>query len=107
MTMLSFITHRLQSKLILAFVVVLLIPTIIIGVYAITTETSTLINVYKTDELGLVKSQADAVGLTVFRAKSALLFLAQSPVTEHYIEGLASSASGTTSDSGDQIPLFA
>src|SRR5258708_12071945 len=87
--MFKFIANRLQNKLILAFVLVLLIPTTIIAVYTIVTETNTLIATYRNDEIGLIQSQAAAIGVTVDQSKNALLYLSQSPATTHYADTLA------------------
>src|SRR5258705_8218681 len=105
--MFNFIRKRLQTKLILAFVLVLLIPTTIIGVYAVISETNKLIDVYRTDELGLVQGQAKAVGITVNRAKNALLYLAQSPDTQRYADSLTSGAGDVTFKTQFQEPLMA
>jgi signal transduction histidine kinase/HAMP domain-containing protein len=103
----NFITQRLQIKLILAFVLVLLIPTTIIGAYAIVRQTNNLIDLYQTDELALVQGQAKAVGLTVTRAKSALLYLAQSPDTQRYADSLVSGTGDITFKREFQEPMMA
>src|SRR5258708_9429629 len=104
--MFKFIANRLQNKLILAFVLVLLIPTTIIAVYTIVTETNTLLAPYRTDEVGLVQSQAAAIGVTIDRAKNALLYLAQSPVTTHYVDSLATGQGDAAYKADFTIPAF-
>src|SRR5260221_3047930 len=104
--MFKFIANRLQNKLILAFVLVLLIPTSIIAVYTIVTQTNTQIATYRTDEVGLVQSQAAAIGITVDRAKNALLYLAQSPVTTHYVDTLATGQGDAAFKTDFTVPLL-
>lgn len=79
---------QLQTKLIIAFVLVLLIPTGIIAFYSINTANGTLIAKISAEELRSVIAQSSAIESRLSIAKSDILFLSQAPSTRRYIAAL-------------------
>ncbi|MBX3082648.1 MAG: HAMP domain-containing protein [Anaerolineae bacterium] len=79
---------HLQTKLILAFVLVLLIPTGIIAFYSLSTASSTLIGKISAEELRSVVAQANTIEKRIIDVKNDVLFLSQAPSTRRYVNSL-------------------
>jgi signal transduction histidine kinase/CheY-like chemotaxis protein len=77
-------SRRLQTKLIIAFVVVLLIPTGIISFYSLRTAASTLIQKIGAEELRSLVSQANEIEKRLIGVKEDLIFLSLAPPTRRY-----------------------
>ena len=79
---------HLQTKLILAFVLVLLIPTGIIAFYSLSTASSTLVAKISAEELRSVVAQANTIEKRIIDVKNDVLFLSQAPSTRRYVNSL-------------------
>lgn len=100
------ISRRLQNKLIIAFVVVLLIPTGMISFYSLRTAASTLLQKIGAEELRSLDSLANDVEGRLIAVKEDLIFLSLAPPTRRYaavINGLPD-PNNATYDA--QIALF-
>lgn len=86
--MISFFRSQIQRKLILAFILVLLIPSGLITTYTLKTATDSLINSARKDELSSLRLKASATDKVLDAAKSGALFLSQSPTVTLYVEAL-------------------
>ncbi|MEP7285035.1 MAG: ATP-binding protein [Chloroflexota bacterium] len=86
--MLKFITSRLQVKLTLAFIAVMLIPTIIITLYTLNAGTNNLITLAQDSELNSLKQKADHIETTLGDYRADVVFLSQSPTTVDYANTL-------------------
>src|SRR5689334_21199375 len=86
--MLNFIASRLRLKLTLAFIAVLLIPTIAITAYTLNTTTSSLVTLAQNSALSAVKEKTNNVSKALEKFSSDLVFLSQSPTTVAYIHAL-------------------
>ena len=78
------VRQRLQNKLIIAFVVVLLIPTGIISYYSLRTAATTLIQKIGAEELRALGSQANDLEKRLIGVKEDLIFLSLAPPTRRY-----------------------
>jgi signal transduction histidine kinase/ActR/RegA family two-component response regulator len=78
------VTRRLQNRLIIAFVVVLLIPTGIISFYSLRTAATTLIQKIGAEELRALVSQANDLEKRLIDVKEDLIFLSLAPPTRRY-----------------------
>lgn len=78
------VTRRLQYRLIIAFVVVLLIPTAIISLYSLRTAATTLIQKIGAEELRTLVSQANDLEQRLIDAKEDLIFLSLAPPTRRF-----------------------
>jgi len=78
------VRRRLQNKLIIAFVVVLLIPTGIISFYSLRTAAATLIQKIGAEELRALGSQANDLEKRLIGVKEDLIFLSLAPPTRRY-----------------------
>ena len=78
------VRRRLQNKLIIAFVVVLLIPTGIISFYSLRTAAATLIQKIGAEELRALGSQANDLEQRLIGVKEDLIFLSLAPPTRRY-----------------------
>ncbi len=73
----SLFSH-IQSKLIVAFVVVVIIPLLVVGVYSYKTTNSALTNTALDAELSKARAQADAVSTFLQGVQDDVLFLSKS-----------------------------
>ncbi|HLY28879.1 MAG TPA: GAF domain-containing protein, partial [Aggregatilineales bacterium] len=103
--MFKFITNRIQRKLILAFVLVLLIPVAIIISFTVYVSVNTRVDTKGAEYLAVAQGEANAIGTVVLRAKQSLLYLAQSPVTSHFADSMAGTGDPTYK-AEYQVPLF-
>src|SRR5450432_537588 len=83
--MVEFIRSRLQLKLILAFVLVLLIPTAIIAFYSISTTTGILAEKTRDDQLKSARRTAVSIENFLGRARSDVLMLSQAAPVSDYL----------------------
>src|SRR5450432_664572 len=83
--MVEFIRSRLQLRLILAFVLVLLIPTAIIAFYSISTTTGILAEKTRDDQLKSARRTAVSIENFLGRARSDVLLLAQAAPVSNYL----------------------
>lgn len=105
--MFKFISQRLQLKMILVVVLVLLIPTALIGFYSIDVTTAELLRTAEGKNLELVKSQAAAALRFLAEGERDVLFLSQSPATRRYVGTLAGTADASTQGLlASQVKLF-
>src|SRR5215472_2134525 len=82
--MFKIITSHLQSKLIIAFILVLLVPTTAIGVYAINSQTNSLIDQARAGELASSRSVSANITNLFNRAVPDLLYLANTQFIQDY-----------------------
>src|SRR5215470_8592860 len=83
------ITTRLQAKLILAFILVLLIPTAIIAVYSLNSTYNHDIASEREAELSNNLNKTDQIEAILTRVKSDVLFLSRANVTKNYADSLS------------------
>ncbi len=79
------ITFRLQTKITLAFALVLLIPTIVIGAYSTDRSTAALIAQEQAIDLADQRLESKAVADFLGRAKSDVLVLSQNDALKEYL----------------------
>ncbi len=82
--MFKFLTRHLQTKLIIAFILALLVPTVAIGVYAVNAQTSSLIEQARANELAASQSIGANINNLFSRAIPDLLFLANTAAVQNY-----------------------
>src|SRR5690242_20024527 len=83
--MLKAITSRLQTKLILAFVLVMLIPVVVIVIFNIVTYRNSLIENITQEETNYIQTQADSVGQNLEAIRGNTLFLSDDPAVSRYL----------------------
>jgi PAS domain S-box-containing protein len=83
--MLKAITTRLQTKLTLAFVLVMLVPVAVIVVYNIITYRDSLIDNITQGEIDRIQTQADRVGQSLESVRGNTLFLSDDPAVSRYL----------------------
>src|SRR4051812_44822082 len=81
--------NRLQTRLIIVFALVLLIPTAIITIYGSTTITNQLIENARANALQNNRQVAVSVESILSRARSDVLFLSRASAAKNYIDLLA------------------
>jgi signal transduction histidine kinase len=86
--MFYFLRSRIQNKLVLAFVFVLIIPTTLITTYTLKASTDSLLESAVQDELAEMRLKADAINKVLDSAKSSTLFISQSPTMAEYADAL-------------------
>ncbi len=89
----------LQGKLILAFILVLLIPTAIIVTYSLMTTRSILLDKARPDKLKAIEGQVSTIQSRLLRVRDDLLFLSQGQALRTYIKALLGSSDPSTLDS--------
>ncbi|MEP7285362.1 MAG: GAF domain-containing protein [Chloroflexota bacterium] len=87
--MLKSITSRLQTKLIVAFVLVLLIPIAIIGIYELNATSASLTNTAISNEQESNQNDAQRIQDALVRYTNNVQFLANSPELEKYASALS------------------
>src|SRR4051794_19117524 len=103
----KYIRQHLQAKLILVIVVILFIPTVLIGAYSANVTTDELLKSANEKNLQLVKSQSATALQYLAEGERDLLFLSQSPATRRYIGLLAGNGDQQTQEFfSSQINLF-
>ncbi|MHB8628856.1 MAG: GAF domain-containing protein [Aggregatilineales bacterium] len=88
--MFKFLTRHLQTKLIIAFILALLVPTVAIGVYAVNAQTSSLIEQARANELAASQSIGANINNLFNRAIPDTLFLTNTPFIQAYAAAVAS-----------------
>jgi signal transduction histidine kinase len=83
--MIRFLRSRLQYKLIIAFIVVLLIPAAITSAYNYFRTSEILIGAERFDEVQLALSQANNAKVIITEARSDILFLSQTPQLRRFV----------------------
>ncbi len=83
--MLKAITSRLQTKLIIAFVLIMLIPVAVIVVFNIVTYRNSLIDNLTQEEINYIETQADRVGQSLESIRGNTLFLSDDPAVARYL----------------------
>src|SRR5436305_1881034 len=81
-------TLSIRARLILAFVLVLLIPTVTIGAYSTGASSSALVEAARVREQKLIESEAKELGDQLGLGVSDLLSLVQAPAIGRYVNGL-------------------
>src|SRR5579862_9882521 len=82
--------QSLQNKLIIAFVLTLLIPTIIIAVYSITSTTNSILATTKNSNLKDSQTHVEETVQFLERVKTDALFQGQDPAVLEYVDALLS-----------------
>jgi signal transduction histidine kinase/ActR/RegA family two-component response regulator len=100
------VTRQLQNKLILAFILVLLIPTGIISFYSLRTAASTLIQKISTEELNASLVQATNIEKRLNDIKEDLIFLSQAPPTRRFASVMNGLEDPTSALRDAEIALF-
>ena len=104
--MFSFLSGRLHNKLIVAFVLILLIPTGIISYYNVRITSATLIQKIGTEELNDLVGQANNMERRLIDFRDDLIFLSQAPPTRHYAEVINGQDDLNSTARDAQILLF-
>jgi signal transduction histidine kinase/CheY-like chemotaxis protein len=100
------VRRRLQNKLIIAFVVVLLIPTSIISFYSLRTAATTLIQKIGAEELRALVSQANDLEQRLIGIKDDLIFLSLAPPTRRYAAVIRNAPNTTSTYRDAQVELL-
>ena len=101
--MFKFIATRLQYRLILAFVLVLLIPTVITAVYYATQSASNIIDLTRINQLQVVRARATSAEALLTQASADLLFIVQSPSIRRYVNSIGTSSETTALDDAQKL----
>jgi len=101
--MFKFIATRLQYRLILAFVLVLLIPTVITAVYYATQSASNIINLTRVNEVEVVRGHATSAETLLTQASADLLFIVQSPSIRRYVNSIGTSSEASALDDAQKL----
>jgi signal transduction histidine kinase len=96
----------LQSKLILAFLLVLLIPTGIIAFYSINTASNTLIEKISAEELQSVSAEVSAIQARLQNISSDVLYLSEASSTRSYLSVLGSTTDAAQTAAQAQLNFF-
>lgn len=91
----QFVTRHLEVKLILAFILVLLIPTAAIATYGVANTRNTLIDKARPDSLKVIQARASTIENRIIDAKDEVLALAQNALVQEYTNVLARPGSNT------------
>ncbi|HLY29118.1 MAG TPA: ATP-binding protein, partial [Aggregatilineales bacterium] len=83
---------RLQNKLVVAFILVLLIPTVVIVGYSLTTTRSILLDKARPDKLKAIEGQVANIQGRLLRIKDDLLLLSQGKAVKSYIQDISQSS---------------
>lgn len=86
----------LQAKLILAFALVLLIPTVMIAVYMTNIISNTVIEQARSDKFRMAQASAAKIEELLLSAERNTLFLSRAPATRRYIDDLAENPQANT-----------
>lgn len=83
--MIRFFQTRLQNKLVLAFVLVLLIPAAVTSAYNIIRSNAALIEAERFDEVQLALSKANSARTMLVNVRSDIIFLSQTQQMRRYV----------------------
>src|SRR5512141_1644773 len=79
----------LRGKLLLAFILVLLIPTFVIVTYSLVTTRNILLDKARPDKLKAIEGQVSTIQSRLLRAKDDVLYLSQGLAMRTYITAVA------------------
>lgn len=101
--MFRFIMKRLQYRLILAFVLVLLIPTVITAVYYATQSATSIIDLTRVNQSQVVRARAANVETLLTQASADLLFIVQSPSIRRYVNSVGTTDENSTLEDAQKL----
>ncbi|NTU81128.1 MAG: response regulator [Chloroflexales bacterium] len=92
--MLGFIRSHLQAKLILAFVLVMLIPTLVVSAYNLLRTRATLLDQISAEQLRVAEARAAAAESSIAEGGADLLFVVASPALRRFADARAGATEG-------------
>ncbi len=95
---------RLQFRLILAFALVLLIPTLLISVYALNAETNAVIEKGKAKEISALQPLGSQISAAFDRRLAGIQFLANAPYLQGYLKVATSKDSAAIGKALSGVP---